>query len=215
MSRFVDRGAITAGWVGIGMAVTIAMSFLLIIPIEPIYWYLALPAGLLIGYYANARSERAGGPWRRIIANSLYAGLVTGLTYAAFLLVIKAIFFFADSGYPTFNRVDADGNPIPPTAWRRGLRVQPLPRDRARVRRSRRSGSPTSTRSPASTGTSSSTAARVLAGDGRGADRRGAVRVHQPARGRRRLGGAAAVRTDPAPREFETPRSLTGASSCA
>jgi hypothetical protein len=113
--RFIDRGAITAGWVGIGMAVTIAASFLLIIPIEPIYWYLALPAGLLIGYYANARSARAGGPWRRIVANSLYAGLVTGLTYAAFLLVIKLIFFYADSGYPNFNRVDDHGNPIPPT----------------------------------------------------------------------------------------------------
>ena len=115
MRRFIDRGAITAGWVGIGMAVTIAASFLLIIPIEPIYWYLALPAGLLIGYYANARSARAGGPWRRIVANSLYAGLVTGLTYAAFLLVIKLIFFYADTGYPNFNRVDENGTPIPPT----------------------------------------------------------------------------------------------------
>ena len=35
VSRFVDRGAITAAYVGIGMAVTIAISFLLIIPIEP------------------------------------------------------------------------------------------------------------------------------------------------------------------------------------
>jgi hypothetical protein len=113
--RFIDRGAITAGWVGIGMAVTIAASFLLIIPIEPIYWYLALPAGLLIGYYANARSARAGGPWRRIVANSLYAGVVTGLTYAAFLLVIKLIFFYADTGYPDFNRVDQNGASIPPT----------------------------------------------------------------------------------------------------
>ena len=115
MTRFVDRGAIVAGWVGVGMAVTVAMSFLLIIPIEPIYWYLALPAGLLIGYYANARSARAGGPWRRILANSLYAGLVTGATLAAFLLIVKVIFFNADSGYPTFNRVDANGNPVPPT----------------------------------------------------------------------------------------------------
>jgi hypothetical protein len=113
--RFIDRGAITAGWVGVGMAVTIAASFLLIIPIEPVYWYLALPAGLLIGYYANARSARAGGPWRRVVANSLYAGLVTGLTYAAFLIVIKVIFFFADTGYPSFNRVDENGNSIPPT----------------------------------------------------------------------------------------------------
>ena len=37
MSRFFDRGAITAAWVGVGMAVTIGMSFLLVIPIEAIY----------------------------------------------------------------------------------------------------------------------------------------------------------------------------------
>src|SRR4029079_7028983 len=42
VTRFIDRGAITAGWVGVGMAITIAMSFLLVIPIQPIYWYLAL-----------------------------------------------------------------------------------------------------------------------------------------------------------------------------
>ena len=57
-------GAITAAYVGIGMAVTIAVSFLLVIPIEPIIWLLALPSGLLIGYYANQRSDRRAGPWR-------------------------------------------------------------------------------------------------------------------------------------------------------
>jgi hypothetical protein len=97
--RFVDHGAITAAWVGLGMAVTIGVSFLLVIPIEPVYWYLALPAGLLIGYYANARSERAGGPWGRIIANALFAGLVTGITYAVLLLLVKGLFFSVDSGY--------------------------------------------------------------------------------------------------------------------
>jgi hypothetical protein len=97
--RFVDRGAIVAAWVGVGMAVTIGVSFLLVIPIEPIYWYLALPAGLLIGYYANARSQRAGGPWPRILVNGLVAGLATGIAYALLLLVIKALFFFADNGY--------------------------------------------------------------------------------------------------------------------
>ena len=68
VSRFVDRGAITAAYVGIGMAVTIAMSFLLIIPIEWVVWILAIPAGLLIGYYANQRSDRRAGPWSRILA---------------------------------------------------------------------------------------------------------------------------------------------------
>jgi hypothetical protein len=115
VSRFVDRGAITAAYVGIGMAVTIVASFLLIIPIEWIIWVLALPAGLLIGYYANQRSNRRAGPWRRIIVNGLFAGVVTGVSVAAFLLVVKGIFFYADSGYPDFNRVDETGQPIPPT----------------------------------------------------------------------------------------------------
>ena len=114
MSRVVDRGAITAAYVGIGMAVTIAVSFLLVIPIEPIYWLLAIPAGLLIGYYANQRSDRRAGPWSRIVTNALFAGLVTGLTLAVLLLAVKALFFFADSGYPTFNRLDEDGKAMAP-----------------------------------------------------------------------------------------------------
>jgi len=114
VSRLVDRGAITAAFVGIGMAVTIVVSFMLFIPIEWIIWILALPSGLLIGYYANQRSDRRAGPWSRILANGLFAGLVTGLTAAVLLLAIKALFFFADSGYPDFNRVDEDRNPIPP-----------------------------------------------------------------------------------------------------
>ncbi len=114
MSRFVDRGAITAAYVGIGMGVTIVASFTLIIPIEWIIWLLALPSGLLIGYYANQRSNRVAGPWSRILVNGAFAGLATGLTVAILLLLIKAIFFYADSGYPDFNRADANGNPIPP-----------------------------------------------------------------------------------------------------
>ncbi|MEO8228526.1 MAG: hypothetical protein ABI628_02050 [Chloroflexota bacterium] len=106
--RIVDRGAIMAGWVGVGMAVTMAMSFLLVIPIEPIYWLLAPPAGLLIGYYANQRSLRPRGAWRRIVANAIYAGVVTGLTLALALLVVKALFFFADNGY----RDPAQGGPV-------------------------------------------------------------------------------------------------------
>ncbi|MDH4142878.1 MAG: hypothetical protein OEV61_09715 [Chloroflexota bacterium] len=97
--RLVDRGAITAAYVGIGMAVTIAVSFLLIIPIEPVVWLLALPSGLMIGYYANQRSDRRAGPWSRIIANGIFAAAVTGLTMAALLLAVKALFFYADNGY--------------------------------------------------------------------------------------------------------------------
>jgi hypothetical protein len=99
VTRFVDRGAIAAAVVGAGMALTVAISFLLVIPIEPIYWLAAFPSGLLIGYYANQRSDRRAGPWPRIVVNAAFAGVVTGLTMAVLLLVIKALFFFGDNGY--------------------------------------------------------------------------------------------------------------------
>jgi hypothetical protein len=108
VSRFIDRGAITAAYVGIGMAVTIAISFLLIIPIEPIVWLLSLPSGLLIGYYANQRSNRQAGPWSRIILNGVFAAVVTGATAALLLLGVKALFFYADNGY----RDASAGGPI-------------------------------------------------------------------------------------------------------
>jgi len=112
MTRFIDRGAMVAAFVGVGMAVTMAISFLLIIPIGPAYLLLSVPAGMVIGYYANARSSRSRGQWRRILPNALLAGAVTGLTLAVLLLGTKALFFAADSGYPDFNRVDVSGAPI-------------------------------------------------------------------------------------------------------
>jgi hypothetical protein len=131
MRRFLDRGAITAAFVGIGMAVTMAISFLLIIPIGPAYWLLSIPGGLLIGYYANSRSARTRGEWRRIVPNSLFAGVITGLTLAVLLLGTKALFFFADTGYPDFNRVE-NGVPVGETCqtgvdcvYRRYLAAQP------------------------------------------------------------------------------------------
>ena len=99
MTRFVDRGAITAAWVGVGMAVTIVVSFQLVIPIEFLIVPFSLFGGMLIGYYANARSERRGGPWGRVILNALLAGVVTGLTTAVLYLGVKALFFVADDGY--------------------------------------------------------------------------------------------------------------------
>jgi len=115
MSRIVDRGAIVAAYVGIGMAVTMAIGFLLVIPIQPIYLLLSFPGGMVIGYYANARAGRQRGAWRWILPNSLLAGAVTGLTLAILLLGTRALFFFADSGYPDFNRTDQGGAPSGPT----------------------------------------------------------------------------------------------------
>jgi hypothetical protein len=99
VNRIVDRGAIAAAFVGIGMAVTIVASFMLIIPIQEVVWLLALPSGLLIGYYANQRSDRRAGPWGRILINGLFAGFVTGVSAAVLFLMLKALFFYADDGY--------------------------------------------------------------------------------------------------------------------
>jgi hypothetical protein len=115
MSRFVDRGAVVAAYVGIGMAVTMAIGFLLVIPIQPIYLLLSFPGGMVIGYYANARAGRQRGAWRRILPNALLGGVVTGLSLAALLLGTRALFFYADSGYPDFNRADEHGTPYGPT----------------------------------------------------------------------------------------------------
>jgi hypothetical protein len=131
MSRFVDRGAVVATYVGIGMAVTMAISFLLVIPIEPAYVLLSIPGGLIIGYYANARSARSRGDWRRIVPNALLVGVVTGLVLASLALGTKGLFFFGDSGFPDFNRVE-NGVPVGETCvaggdcvYRRYLAAEP------------------------------------------------------------------------------------------
>lgn len=111
MSRFVDRGAVVAAYVGIGMAITMAISFLLVVPIDLAYLILSVLGAIVIGYYANARARRGRGEWRRILPNSLLAGAVMGLSLALLLLGNKALFFFADSGYPDFNRVE-NGVPV-------------------------------------------------------------------------------------------------------
>jgi hypothetical protein len=108
VTRIVDRQALVAAGVGIGVAATIGISFLLVIPIEPIYWYLSLPSGVLIGYYANQRASRQGGPWWRVLTNALVAGVITGVTFALLLLAVKALFFAADNGY----RDAGQGGPI-------------------------------------------------------------------------------------------------------
>ncbi len=112
--RFVDRGAIFAGWVGLGMGLVIAISFELIVAVQSIVFILAPLAGAVIGGYANVRSER----WRprsRVLANAAYAGLVTGVGLALLYVVLRLLFIYADTGYPAFNRTDpSTGQPTPP-----------------------------------------------------------------------------------------------------
>ena len=56
------------------MALTIGISFLLVIPIEPIYWYLSIPAGPAHRLLRQSALGPPAGPWSRILANGLFAG---------------------------------------------------------------------------------------------------------------------------------------------
>lgn len=96
--RVLDRGAITAAFVGLGMAVVIAMSFELIIAIQALVFISAPFAGLLIGYYANHKAGRWRPRWR-LFANAGFAGAVTGLSLALMYVGLRLLFIYADSGY--------------------------------------------------------------------------------------------------------------------
>jgi hypothetical protein len=96
--RVLDRGAISAAFVGLGMAVTIAISFELIIAIQALVFVSAPFAGLVIGYYANNKSERWRPRWR-LFANAGFAGAITGLSLALMYVGLRLLFIYADSGY--------------------------------------------------------------------------------------------------------------------
>lgn len=107
----VDKGAIVAGWVGIGMALVIAIAFELVVAVQSIVFIVAPIAGILIGGYANQRSSRWR-PRRRVFANSIYAGIVTGVALALTYALLRLVFIYADTGYPDFNRTDENAQPI-------------------------------------------------------------------------------------------------------
>ncbi len=95
--RFLDPGAIFAGWVGLGMALVLAIAFELIIPVQTVVFLLAPLMGVLIGAYANVRAER----WRpraRVLANAAYAGLVTGIGISVLYVAIRLVFLYGDGG---------------------------------------------------------------------------------------------------------------------
>jgi hypothetical protein len=110
LSRLIDRGAIFAGWVGVGMAVTIAISFELIVAVQALVFLAAIPAGLLIGFYAGARSARRRPVWRTLV-DAAYAGLVTSISLALLYAGLRLLFIYADSGFPSYNQTDGAGQP--------------------------------------------------------------------------------------------------------
>jgi hypothetical protein len=96
--RLLDKGAILAGWVGIGVAIVIVISFALIIAVQPLVWLAAPIAGVLVGSYANHRSARWRPRWR-VLVNAAWAGLVTGISLALFYAAVRLLFVYFDAGY--------------------------------------------------------------------------------------------------------------------
>lgn len=79
------------------MAIVIVLAFELIIPVQAIVFVAAPLAGILIGVYANVRSER----WRprgRVLLNAGWAGLVTGVSLAIVYVLIRLVFIYGDTG---------------------------------------------------------------------------------------------------------------------
>ena len=94
----LDRGAIYAAMVGLGLAVTIAMSFGLVIAIQALVFISAPIAGVTIGWYANHKSLRWRPRWR-LFTNAAFAATVTGLSLALMYVALRLLFVYADSGY--------------------------------------------------------------------------------------------------------------------
>ena len=97
IDRFIDSGAIVAGWVGLGVGLVVAIAFELIIPVQTVVFLLAPVVGVVIGVYANVRAERHR-PLGRVLANAAWAGLVTGIGLAVFYVAIRLVFVYADTG---------------------------------------------------------------------------------------------------------------------
>jgi len=111
MSRIVDPGAIFAGWVGLGVALVAVIALALVIAVQPLLFVLALPIGLLMGWYANARSERRR-PRHRVMANAGYASLLTALGLAVMYVALRLLFVYGDTGaLPDGSRLDCRMGP--------------------------------------------------------------------------------------------------------
>jgi hypothetical protein len=95
------------------MAVTIAISFELIIAVQVLVFVAAPLAGLVIGFYANHKSARWRPRWR-LFVNAGFAGLVTGLSLALMYVGLRLLFVYADSGFrpePMGGQLECDTGP--------------------------------------------------------------------------------------------------------
>lgn len=97
LARIVDPGAVFAGWVGLGMALVVAIAFELIVAVQSIVFMIAPLTGLLIGIYANVRAERRRPRWR-VMTNAAWAGVVTGVGLALIYVVLRLVFMYGDTG---------------------------------------------------------------------------------------------------------------------
>jgi hypothetical protein len=100
----LKRPGVAAGLVGAGVAVVVAIAFELVFAVQVGVFLLALPTGLLIGWYAVERAQRslpAGTRpgWGIVLADGLVAGLITGLALALVYVSIRLVFLFFDDGF--------------------------------------------------------------------------------------------------------------------
>jgi hypothetical protein len=94
----------------------VVVGFELILAVQAVVFLLALPVGLLIGWYAVERERRApaggvaaasaGGAaaqgrvgWGRALGSGLVAGLITGLSLAVLYVLIRLLFLYLDNGF--------------------------------------------------------------------------------------------------------------------
>ncbi|MGH2467681.1 MAG: hypothetical protein ACRDGL_08125 [Candidatus Limnocylindrales bacterium] len=85
------------------MALVIVIGLELVVAIQPLVFVIALPTGLVIGWYAGVRSARRR-PWWRVLANAAYAGVLTAIGLTVLYVALRLLFVYADSGYRDGNQ---------------------------------------------------------------------------------------------------------------
>jgi hypothetical protein len=109
----LSRPGVVAGLVGIGVVAVVVVGFELILAVQAVVFLLALPVGLLIGWYAVERERRAPAAsgtaesagaaarigWGRALGSGLVAGLITGLSLVVLYVVIRLLFLYLDNGF--------------------------------------------------------------------------------------------------------------------